>query len=161
MHATAAATQPSTLDLANSVFAVLAYLMKSSNPDAFRAMADEDVSLTHFKALHVLDDQDEELALKEIGEMMALSLPAVSRLVDHLHQRGFVERNEDTQDRRMKRVRITAAGRELVQRLTETRLSIVEQFVDTLTEAERRRLLAALAPVLSRSEVAACRPRKD
>jgi DNA-binding MarR family transcriptional regulator len=161
MQATAAASQPSTRDLANSVFAVLAYLLKSSNPETFRAMADEEVSLTHFKALHVLDEQEEELALKEIGEMMVLSLPAVSRLVDHLHQRGFVERNEDAQDRRMKRIRITPAGRELVQRLTETRLSIVEQFVDTLTETERRRLLAALGPVLARSEVAACRPRKD
>jgi DNA-binding MarR family transcriptional regulator len=161
MQATAAPKQASTRELANSVFALLAYIMKCSNPDTFRAMADEDVSLTHFKALHMLEEQDEELALKEIGETMALSLPAVSRLIDHLHQRGFVERNEDPHDRRMKRVRITPAGHELVQRLTETRLSIVEQFVETLTDAERRRLLAALAPALARSEVDACRPRKD
>ncbi|MDX6642734.1 MAG: hypothetical protein QOD76_696 [Solirubrobacteraceae bacterium] len=161
MQATAAPTQASTRDLANSLFALLAYLMKSSNPDAFRAMSDEDVSLTHFKALHVLDDQDEELALKDVGEMLALSLPAVSRLIDHLHQRGFVERNEDQHDRRMKRVRITPAGHELVQRLTETRLTFVEQFVETLTETERRRLLAALAPALERDDVGACRPRKD
>ncbi|MDX6667589.1 MAG: hypothetical protein QOK04_969 [Solirubrobacteraceae bacterium] len=136
-------------------------MIKCSNPEAFRAMAHEDVSLTHFKALHVLDEQDEELSLKEVGELMALSLPAVSRLVDHLHQRGFVERNEDAEDRRMKRVRITAEGREVVQRLVETRLTFVEQFVETLSETERRRLLAALAPALARDAVAACRPRKD
>jgi DNA-binding MarR family transcriptional regulator len=161
MQATAAPTQASTRDLANSLFALFAYMIKSSNPEAFRAMADEDVSLTHFKALHVLEEQDEELALTQVGELMALSLPAVSRLVDHLHQRGFVERDEDPNDRRMKRVRITAGGREVVQRLVETRLTFVEQFVETLTETERRRLLAALRPALARDEVSACRPRKD
>ena len=161
MQATAAPTQASARDLASALFAVLAYVMKSSNRDAFRAMADEDVSLTHFKALHLLDEQEGELSLKEVGEALALSLPAVSRLIDQLHQRGFVERHEDEHDRRMKRVQITSAGRDLVQRLTETRLSIVEQFTQTLTETERRRLIAALAPVLERAEVGACRPRKD
>jgi DNA-binding MarR family transcriptional regulator len=160
MQATAATTQASTRELAKSLFALFAYMIKCSNPDAFRAMAEEDVSLTHFKALHVLDEQDDELALKEVCELMALSLPAVSRLVDHLHQRGFVERNEDPDDRRMKRVRITAEGREVVQRLVETRLTFVEQFVETLSETERRRLLAALAPALARDAVSACRPRK-
>jgi DNA-binding MarR family transcriptional regulator len=161
MQATAAPTQASARELAGSLFAVLAYVMKSSNQDTFRAMADEDVSLTHFKALHVLDEQEDDLPLKDVGEALALSLPAVSRLIDHLHQRGFVERHEDEHDRRMKRVQITPAGRDLIQRLTETRLSIVEQFTQTLTETERRRLITALAPVLERNEVGACRPRKD
>jgi DNA-binding MarR family transcriptional regulator len=160
MQATAASTQASARELAGALFAVFAYMVKSSNRDAFRAMADEDVSLTHFKALHVLDAQEDDLSLKEVGEELALSLPAVSRLIDHLHQRGFVERDEDERDRRMKRVRITPAGRNLVQRLIETRMSMVEQLIQTLTETERRRLIAGITPLLERDEVRACRPQK-
>jgi len=69
-----------------------------------------------------------------------------------------VERHEDVQDRRMKRVRATEAGRAVIRRLNSARLSGLEQFADTLTDAERRKLAAALSKLLERPDVAACRP---
>jgi hypothetical protein len=46
----------------------------------------------------------------------------------------------------------------VIRRLNAARLSGLEQFTETLTDAERRKLSAALAQLLDRDEIAACRP---
>jgi DNA-binding MarR family transcriptional regulator len=143
--------------LAHDLFAVVAYLLKSSTPDVFRAMGELELSMTQCKLLWVLEDADEELALKELGDRLGLSLPATSRAIDGLHQRGYVERRENERDRRMKGVRINEAGRDVLRRLGELRLARLEQFAATMSEAERRRLAAALSPLVARDEIAACR----
>lgn len=51
-------------------------------------------------------------------------------------------------DRRMKRLRCTDAGHEALTRLDEARLAGVAQFTATLPGAQRRRLSAALRPIL-------------
>ena len=58
----------------------------------------------------------------------------------------------------MKRVCLTDAGRAVSQRLNAARLSGLSQFTQTLSEDERRSLSQALNRLLTRAEVAACRP---
>jgi DNA-binding MarR family transcriptional regulator len=163
LQATAAPAKPNEAQVAEGLYAVLHYLVKSSGRDVFQAMADADLTLTTYKALHILDarEQGDEVCVKHVAEDLVLSMPAASRIVDGLHQRGYVERREDEQDRRMKRVRITPAGREAMARVNATRLAASEQFAATLSDAERKRLAAALAPLLERPEVAACLPERS
>jgi DNA-binding MarR family transcriptional regulator len=87
-----------------------------------------------------------------------ISLPAASRTVDDLVRRGFVFRHEDAEDRRMKRVSPTEAGRSVIRRLNAARLIGLEEFVKTLNEDERGALGAALSELLRRPDLAACRP---
>ena len=110
MQATAAPATASDAEVAEGLYAVLHYLMKSSGRETFQTMADADLTLTTYKTLHVLDDRDEgdDVCVKQLAEELVLSLAAASRVVDGLHQRGYVERREDEHDRRMKRVGITA-----------------------------------------------------
>jgi len=160
VQAIAAPTQPIHAPLAEDLATFLLYLMKSSSPDFFRAMAEHELSLTQMKVLYLLDEHDAaERSIKEIADQFAMSLGAMSRCVDALLQRGFVERREDTDDRRIKRVRISPAGRDLTGRLTELRLSHLDTFLTTLTESQRKRLAGALESILEREDVAACRPK--
>lgn len=155
----AADTQATESELARDLYSFLGYLLKAGSGDYFRTVAELDLSLTQLKALHILDAPDAEETLKSLAERLELSLPAVSRAVESLHQRGLVERQEDPVDRRMKRVTATAAGRHATSTLHDARLSALEEFSATLTPTQRRRLAAALAPVLARPEVAACRSK--
>lgn len=159
MQATAVAKQVSARELAEDLFALLVYVLKGSGQDVFRRMGELELSVTQWKLLHVLEGADDDRSLKALAEQLGLSLPAVSRAVDGLHQRGLVERQEDEQDRRMKRVRIAGPGRDLVRRLAEIRLHFLEQFAGTLSPIERRRLGSALAPVLERDDVGSCHRR--
>jgi len=110
------------------------------------ALLDElDLSMTHIKTLQVLSDCGCELSVKEVSEELGLSLPGGSRTVDALMRRGYLERREDEQDRRMKRIGITDAGRDVARRIIEARLEGLEQFTSSLTPEQRTRLMAALS----------------
>jgi DNA-binding MarR family transcriptional regulator len=152
------ASAPDQAELAGDLYALVVFLHKNCNSDLFEAVGALDLTLTHIKLLHHLEDASRELTLKEAAELVLVSLPAASRTVEDLVRRGFVERHEDIEDRRMKRVRLTDDGRSVIRRLNAARLSGLEQFTQTLTDAERRKLAAALSKLLERDEVSACRP---
>ncbi len=144
--------------LAEDLYAVVVFLHKNCNSDLFEAVGALDLTLTQIKLLHHLEDATEPLSLKEAAELVLVSLPAASRTVDDLVRRGFVERHEDIEDRRMKRVSLTDAGRSVIRKLNAARLSGLEEFTETLTDDERGALAGALAKLLERADVAACRP---
>jgi DNA-binding MarR family transcriptional regulator len=157
-----------TRDLAADLYALVVYLHKNCNADLFEAVGALELTLTQIKLLHHLDDAPSdhlddapsELTLKEAAERVHVSLPAASRMVDDLVRRGFVVRNEDAEDRRMKRVRLTEAGGAVIRRLNAARLSGLEQFTSTLTDVERQRLADALSTLLERADLASCRPEE-
>jgi DNA-binding MarR family transcriptional regulator len=145
-------------ELARDLYALVVFLHKNCNADLFEAVGALDLTLTQIKLLHHLEDATAELTVKELGELILLSLPATSRTVDDLVRRGFVERREDPDDRRMKRVRATEAGRAVIRRLNAARLSGLEQFTATLTDTERSAVAQALATLMQRPDITACRP---
>ena len=73
--------------------------------------------------------------------------------VDVLVRLGLVARHEDVVDRRIKRIVLTAAGRDRIVRLNAARRDTLRQFIATLSEAEREQVTAALAPILARPDV--------
>jgi DNA-binding MarR family transcriptional regulator len=146
----ATATTVSPAALARDMLAVVGYLMRASTPDFFRALSEHELSLTQVKMLNQLDEPEREMPLTEVAETLSLSLPAVSRAIDALQRRGYVERREDERDRRVKRVRITPAGRRVLEGLMELRLNMLQRFTSTMSEQERAALSAALAPLLDR-----------
>jgi MarR family transcriptional regulator, organic hydroperoxide resistance regulator len=148
-----------TRELAADLYALVVYLHKNCNSDLFEAVGTLELSLTQIKLLHHLGDASSELTLKEAAETVHVSLPAASRMVDDLVRRGFVVRNEDAEDRRMKRVRLTDAGGAVIRRLNAARLSGFESFAQTLTHTEHEQLARALATLLEqRPDLADCRP---
>ena len=160
LHAILACVQAITgrqTGLAEDLYAVVVFLHKNCNSDLFEAVGALDLTLTQIKLLHHLEDATEPLSLKRAAELVLVSLPAASRTVDDLVRRGYVERHEDAEDRRMKRVSLTDAGRWVIRKLNAARLSGLEEFAGTLTDDERSALASALAKLLERPDVAASR----
>jgi DNA-binding MarR family transcriptional regulator len=145
-------------ELAADLYALVIYLHKDCNSDLFEAVGALELTLTQIKLLHHLEHAAQPLTLKEAAGLVSVSLPAASRLVDDLVRRGFAERHEDLEDRRMKRVSLTDDGQAVIGRLNAARLSGLQGFAETLTEAERELLQAALAKLLERPELTICRP---
>ena len=159
--ATTTSTATAT-DLAGDLYALIVHLHKNCNADLFEAIGALELTLTQIKLLHHLEDQQpRELTLKEAGELVHVSLPAASRMVDDLVRRGFAQRREDLEDRRMKRVCLTDDGRAVIRRLNAARLNGLLNFTDSLTATEQDSLANALQQLLERPEIAACRPETD
>jgi DNA-binding MarR family transcriptional regulator len=144
------------VEIAGGLYAVISHLHKNCTPGLFEAVGMLDLTLTQIKLLHHLDDAPDALTLTAAAEAVLVSMPAASRTVDDLVRRGYVERQEDRDDRRMKRIRITADGRAVVRRLNAARVNGLEQFAATLTPSERLVVSEAITALLERPEIAAC-----
>jgi DNA-binding MarR family transcriptional regulator len=144
--------------VASDLCALFNFVQRYCMGDMIDALSELDLSLTQVKLLLHLENAEERLNLKDVAGKIPVSLPAASRAVEELHSRGLVTRTEDPTDRRMKRVEVTAAGRELTRRIGLARLHGLEQFAATLDAEERAGLQAALTTLMQRDEIAACRP---
>ena len=125
-------------------------LLHAGGRDFYRTVGELDLSISQIRTLHLLTAELEEATLKTLADEIGLSLPAISRSVDSLLQRGLVTRVESADDRRAKTVRATPEARALVDRLTQLRIAGIADLVATLDESERTALAHALEPILAR-----------
>src|SRR6266508_2833482 len=114
--------QVSSRKLAAELLELWHHLMHGSSQHLYELISELDISITQMKTLHVLADTGSEVSVKELSDLLRLSLPGASRIVDALMRRGWLERREDPDDRRMKRIGITPAGREILERIETARL---------------------------------------
>jgi DNA-binding MarR family transcriptional regulator len=141
------------------MYALAAYLLRTANVGTFNAIAEMDLSFTQIKALCALEAEGEERSVKALASSLGLSLAAMSRAVDGLYERGLVERDEDPDDRRMKRVRLTPDGLAVPRGLSEARLSALSDLVGSFDDEQALALSHAVGLILeSREDIAAYRP---
>jgi DNA-binding MarR family transcriptional regulator len=76
-----------------------------------------DVSMREYDVLYTLSKCAEPVRVSELNRHVLLSQPALSRLVDRLAERGFVERRPDPADGRGVLVSLTDAGHALQRRV--------------------------------------------
>jgi DNA-binding MarR family transcriptional regulator len=144
--------------LSRDMAALANYLMRTATMGTFNAIGELDLSFTQIKALCALDADGEERSVKALAQSLGVSLAAMSRAVDGLFERGFVRRDEDAEDRRMKRVGLTDAGRSVPQALNEARLSALQGLMISLADEQARALAHALELILGqREDIAAYR----
>jgi DNA-binding MarR family transcriptional regulator len=168
MHATvreaqgSAGPQAADQDLVRSIGGFAKFILHAGGGDFYRAVGELDLSISQIRILHLLTTALETASLKTIADEVGLSMPAVSRSVDGLVQRGLVTRTEDATDRRLRAVRATDKARAEADRLIELRVAGITDFVKTLSTEERRELAEALGPIVAREEIAPlCIFRKD
>ena len=82
--------------------------------------------------------------MSEISERFEVTPAAASQLVDKLVQNGYIQREEDPNDRRAKLLNLTDKGRDLIRQGFEERYRWVDQLSGRLTEAERVQISEAL-----------------
>ena len=159
MQANVVASPPDREELSRDMAALASFLMRTANMGTFNAIAELDLSFTQIKALCALEMDGEERSVKALAESLGVSLPTMSRAVDGLFERGFVRREEDSADRRMKRVGLTDAGRTVPRALNEARLSALQELISSLADEEALALEHALGLILERrADIAAYRP---
>jgi DNA-binding MarR family transcriptional regulator len=143
------ATVASAQRLSELLAPLWAYLNRKSSAELFEMVAELDSSFSQVKMMFLLEDGGEH-SVKEIATHLGLSLPAASRAVDGLIQRGWVTRRESAEDRRSRLIALTDDGREVVGRVLRARLKTLERFAEELTPEERTTLTAALLPIVER-----------
>jgi DNA-binding MarR family transcriptional regulator len=136
--------------LVDALGALSCIINKPASADLLQKVADLDLSFTQVKSLLVLRES-EGLAVKDLGARLNLSLPATSRAVDLLVQRGLVGRTESSADRRSRLVALLPAGQALIDEFTRSRASALERWAASLPDDQQAALLDALLPIVERT----------
>ncbi len=114
--------------------------------DTTRTPCGQPISVTHAHALmEVLHDVG--LKQGDLASTLGLSKSAVSRMAAELERRGWIERHADTDDGRVRRLKLTARGRRLAQRVDEAsieRFSAMLEGIPPTTRAQTVSMLEVL-----------------
>jgi DNA-binding MarR family transcriptional regulator len=139
-------------------------------PEMFRAMGpvepnpwlDVDVSMSQLKVLMALawcdsDDGAHGLRMSDLSRYLGVTPATVTVVVDRLEERGLVERQHDTQDRRQLRCVLTAQAEGMMARIGEsarlrTRRLLVELSEDELRTVENAMQLLIRSALRSTSQ---------
>jgi DNA-binding MarR family transcriptional regulator len=148
---------PEAQETAARLTALFRHLFLYDRGNQLRVMEDSGLSMTQCKALLELGGLGQAAETWQVGdlaEVFGVSVPSMSRAVDALVKEGLATRVEDPADRRVRQVRITAKGKELVDTLVTVRQTGMQVFASTLSAAQRRKLDAAVDSLMDREDIA-------
>ena len=89
------------------------------------------------------------ITLGDLAAVEQVQPPSLTAIVGRLEQEGLVVRDSDPADRRVARVRLSPAGRRLMDRSRSRKTAYLARRLDALAPAEREVLRRAL-PVMER-----------
>jgi DNA-binding MarR family transcriptional regulator len=144
-------------DTAARLSALLRHVFLYDRGNQLRVIEECGLSMTQCKALLELGgigDSARPRQVSELAETFGASVPSMSRAVDGLVKKKMVSRLEDPDDRRVRRVAITAGGKQLVDQLLIVRQAGIEAFTASLSAPQRRKLDAAIEALKDREDIA-------
>jgi len=113
-----------------------------------RCLQQYDLTPTQFYALHWSNSTDGK-TLGEVSERMLCTPSNVTRVVDLLVRRGLLNRERDSEDRRVVRVYRTPAGQRLYEEVSRTYIDSIRERIGALSESEHATLQELLEPLKS------------
>jgi DNA-binding MarR family transcriptional regulator len=102
------------------------------------------ISMAQLHVMHMLEGHG-ELAMSRLADMLDVSFSAATGLVDRVEERGFVERIRVPEDRRVVLVRITPAGRQMLDDVELVRAALIERVLDQLDDRQLAGVASAMA----------------
>jgi DNA-binding MarR family transcriptional regulator len=101
------------------------------------------MSLAQARTLATLRDSGPQ-RVTDLAELERVAQPTMSALVTRMERAGWVRRGMDEVDRRAVMVRLSSAGREVLDELTEARARLLQGYLDALPAGEHATLAAAV-----------------
>lgn len=111
------------------------------------------LGLTHHAVLSALRDFG-PLSQQDLANSLDIYKSHLVAPIDDLELRGLVSRSRDASDRRRNQVALTPAGATLVDEIQQVDRRSQQGFLDALSAAEQRTLIALLARVLEANDTA-------
>jgi DNA-binding MarR family transcriptional regulator len=105
-----------------------------------------DLKAVEFSIL-VLVASNEQVNQKQLGQALDVSPPNLAVTLDRMAERGWVERQRSTEDRRSQIVVLTKAGQSLVTKAEKIAATMENEALAVLSPAERLLLLELLLKV--------------
>ena len=89
--------------------------------------------------------------VSDLGQHLGVSSAAASQMLDRLFEEGLIERTEDPEDRRMKKISLTNKGSRIFKESLSARLRWLEELEKSLTEQEKETITSALKLMINKA----------
>ena len=76
--------------------------------------------------------------ITDIGDDLGVTNAAVSQMIDRMVQHNLIERTEDPDDRRAKRIELTQKGKKVIGECTEARQRWLVTLSDSISDADKK-----------------------
>ena len=126
---------------------LLGRVASSARDQANRALRPLALDTRHYAVLTVIAAQDAP-SQRTIADALGIDRATVVALADDLEQQRFARRTPSPEDRRAKRLELTAQGRQVLKRAHALMEKCEAQFIGTLSITEQRQLGAMLEKLL-------------
>ncbi len=135
---------PSTKPLTEVIQRWSEVFMHRSARDFKRFMSETGLSFSQISVLMRLYHRGGRGGISQVGEQLMVTKAAASQNIDRLVQMGLVERSEDLEDRRLKKLSLTSKGQALVSNGIAIRSQWVEGLTEALNSEEQELIISAL-----------------
>ncbi len=105
------------------------------------------VTAAQYNVLDVLDSSTGRVNQNYIGDQLVVSRSNVTGIVDRLEKLGYVTREGDPRDRRVKFVSLTAKGRDLIERAGDDYFSALGEIMRFLGDKEKESIVKIVSKI--------------
>ncbi len=89
--------------------------------------------------------------VSDLGQHLGVSSAAASQMLDRLVEEGVIERTEDPDDRRMKKISLTEKGCRIYKESLSARMRWLDELEKNLTEKEKLAIVSALQLMIDKA----------
>ena len=129
-----------------ALWVVLARAYRSMAAFVEHSIAALDIGLSDFMILEALLHKG-PLTMSELCDAALITNASMTAAIDRLEERSFVDRVSDKQDRRVRRVQLTAQGTMLIKRLYARHERDLDEVMSGIPHAERGELRRGLKTI--------------
>lgn len=86
-------------------------------------------------------------SMSDIGRFLFISKPSMTTLADSMTRNGWIEKNNDPDDRRVKKISITSPGKKHLLQAFEIYRKDVKCLISNLEESDLQKLSASLEDI--------------
>ncbi len=96
------------------------------------------------KMIRANSSEQEGITISALSELLNISKPAVSQVLNALEDKKYIERSAVKKDRRLVHVRLTGSGEECLARKYQAHLQAMNKIFDRMGEEDTKQLLHLL-----------------
>lgn len=104
------------------------------------------IAMPHLKLMMKMD-KGEGVTVKDLAETLGVSSAAVTQFVDHLVDKGWVERVEDQTDRRLVRVKLSAKAKDHFKKIKDFHFDRMSKIFENLSDKELQQLISLIKKI--------------
>ena len=101
---------------------------------------------------YIFSRQSEPITMGDLSRILGVPFSTATRTVDWLVNNNYIQRLADPEDRRVVRVELTGAGKELYEVINNLLLERTEQFLSNFSPDERQELSRLLGKLVDNLE---------